>query len=310
MIIISDSHQLSISEFDSESSGASMGLVGVTYSPELDLYAAVGKNTIQTSPDGLAWTEKATPNSEMQKIDWSPSLGLFVAVGRQSYVDGTGLKVLAKSDDGETWTITTVSEEVSWIRWSPEAGKFYGSDITIPDFVSTTDGLSWASAGLAGSHNIAGFAYSPELGRILLANSSGGVAKYSDDNGVSWQTESFTGDTPTIGHLAYSPKDNLFVASYFHTGTLQTFYSSDGVHWSKSNNSIPNVRNLIWIPEYRSFLATRDVWAVAYSSVNGKDWSSPISILTNVVDWKWIPNENALITVSLGSPYAYFLRPK
>src|SRR5687767_8109247 len=61
--------------------------IGVTWSPELGLFAAVSNigtlNRVMTSPDGNTWTPRSAlaANDHWRSITWSSARNLFVAVG-------------------------------------------------------------------------------------------------------------------------------------------------------------------------------------------------------------------------------------
>jgi hypothetical protein len=74
---------------------ADLGWIGVTWSPELSLFAAVAAsgtgNRVMTSPDGINWTIRTSAaDNYWRGIAWSPSLGMFAAVSST----GTGNRVM------------------------------------------------------------------------------------------------------------------------------------------------------------------------------------------------------------------------
>jgi len=74
-----------------------------------------------TSPDGINWTSRTTPSSNVfLSVSWSPELSMFC--GNSS--DGTNRIIY--SYDGSNWYETTSSEQNSWtnVCWSPELSIF------------------------------------------------------------------------------------------------------------------------------------------------------------------------------------------
>jgi hypothetical protein len=66
-------------------------IYGLAWSPSLKLLVGVGTNLIVTSPDGINWTSRTTPNTNTHNgVCWSPELSLFVAVSNS----GTGNRVI------------------------------------------------------------------------------------------------------------------------------------------------------------------------------------------------------------------------
>src|SRR5690242_12113493 len=53
---------------------------GIAWSPDLNLFVAVGTSGVMTSPDGVTWTMRNTTAATWTSVAWSPELHLFVAV--------------------------------------------------------------------------------------------------------------------------------------------------------------------------------------------------------------------------------------
>ena len=68
----------------------------VIYSPDLDLFVAVGDGgSIDSSPDGIAWTDRSTGAADFKDVAWDSVNGFFVACGDAAAV--------WRSADGTTW---------------------------------------------------------------------------------------------------------------------------------------------------------------------------------------------------------------
>jgi hypothetical protein len=73
---------------------------------------------------GINWTLRTSPaDNGWIFVDWSPQLGLFVAIASTGV--GTGDRVMT-SPDGITWTVRASATDNAWqvVRWSPELGLF------------------------------------------------------------------------------------------------------------------------------------------------------------------------------------------
>ena len=79
---------------------------GVCWSPDLDLFVAVGEGggDISTSPDGINWTARTGPTNTdgLHDVCWSPELELFCAVGNGN-IDNNNPTIVT-SPDGTTWS--------------------------------------------------------------------------------------------------------------------------------------------------------------------------------------------------------------
>ena len=80
-------------------SAADNGWLGIAWSPELGLFAAVANsgvgNRVMTSPDGINWTIRTSAaDNDWHSIAWSPELGLFAAVA----FTGVGNRVMTSPD--------------------------------------------------------------------------------------------------------------------------------------------------------------------------------------------------------------------
>ena len=70
-------------------SAADNNWVGIAWSPELGLFAAVAYtgvgNRVMTSPDGINWTIRSSAaDNTWSSISWSPQLMLFAAVANSA----------------------------------------------------------------------------------------------------------------------------------------------------------------------------------------------------------------------------------
>jgi hypothetical protein len=144
---------------------------GVTWSPALGLLAACAfsaPNGIMTSPDGITWTQRTAPNSAYEAIDWSPKLGLFVAVGGAS-----GVGVVLTSPDGITWTARVAANGNSWedVIWVADLGLFLavasdGVSNAANRIMASPDGISWTGYGTPAVGSWYALAWAPSLARL------------------------------------------------------------------------------------------------------------------------------------------------
>ena len=136
-------------------------LLGVAWSPSLELFAAVGTGGVaHWSDDGKTWTTGTAGTTGLRGVAWSPELELFAVVGSSGAVRW--------SDDGKTWTDTGTagSTTLNGIAWSPELELFaaVGDNGAVR---WSDDGKTWTTTGTAGSTALNGIAWSPYLLKLI-----------------------------------------------------------------------------------------------------------------------------------------------
>lgn len=151
----------------------------ICYSPALGLFACVTDHNaggppwreVMTSPDGINWTLRTVPNncnSDFYDIDWSPTLGLFCAVGDPW---GGGFEFMT-SPDGINWTGVAAPSVRVWngIRWIASLGLFVAVGVGDVGAVATSpDGVNWTPQDMPVSRQWHKLAYSPIGGGQLVA---------------------------------------------------------------------------------------------------------------------------------------------
>jgi hypothetical protein len=124
-------------------SGASKSFNAIAWSPSLVLFVAVGGNTLQTSPDGITWTNRTAYNAEdWNTISWSPTLSLFVAGS-----DAARSKLIS-SPDGINWTWRYEGPSNGYIEfgasvWSPALAIFIFAGYPGTRGFTSTNGTTW-----------------------------------------------------------------------------------------------------------------------------------------------------------------------
>lgn len=225
----------------------------VAYSPTLGLYVAVGKNADKMikSLDGENWTnvnfgDDPSDPIELDCICWNSTVGEFYAVGhRVAYSQQT---VRARSSDGTNWIYSNngggMQGAYTAIVWCSTAGRYVACSNTDSYTISSSaSGDDWTWSGNNFSNSVfEALAYSPTLNIVVAVASSGSNHYYSTDGGLSW-----------------SP---IAIA-----GNFQWF----GVAWSDTLAKFCAVgrNNAGWPP------------MCAMTSVDGINWTLPVSISTN-----------------------------
>lgn len=203
---------------------------GVAWSNVLNLFAAVaygGSPTIMTSSDGYNWSSIASVTGSLNCICWSYDQRKFVAAGsNKTYI----------STDGINWTQYTNSVNINGIIWVSNLQKYIGCGTN--NIYLSNDGISFTNidvSSLNAGYTYYRIAYSSILNRLVAVGFSGsnGAVIYSNNNGNSWQNATIPLTTVPWRAIAYSEKQNKFVAlAGLAASSLRTMTSSDGVNWA------------------------------------------------------------------------------
>ncbi len=107
----------------------------VAWSPSLGLFCAVGDSgACMTSPTGAVWTNRSGSNTGGASVTWSATLGLFVAVGTNA---------CATSPTGTTWTTRTIGTG-AWQAVVDAGGRLVAVGSNVAAF--STNATSWTAA--------------------------------------------------------------------------------------------------------------------------------------------------------------------
>jgi hypothetical protein len=224
------------------------------------LLVAVGyNNSVQTSTNGLKWTQRGTVAPD-GILDLSYGNGRFVAVGEGA---------LAVSTNGVDWddlgsaVTTTVLDDVAYgqgtfvavgdggvilrsadgVRWSVSASSWgrvlfmtavaYDGGVFVAGgdsgtILASTDGLDWLAATNAGDTQVQDFAYG--AGKFVAVGTQGVIL--TSANGSTWAPQN-AGLTANLRGAAYG--NGLFVV-----GTGSGFLTStDAVAWTEQDLTVP-----------------------------------------------------------------------
>lgn len=228
-----------VSWLEETGSGGASDLMGLEFSPELNLFVAGAEGPtalVLTSSGGGPWTPTNTP-LRASAILWIPApVSVFVAVCRQS----CPLEQAAMTSlDGVSWQLHS----------TPSTG-------------GTT--LQWR-----------GLAYSPSLQRVVAVSTDAHLSQgvmISDDYGESWELQS----SPPGGWVDVQWAEELhrFVAVSL-TGN-HTMDSADGIHWHLRSNPTRVAHSLVWSPEVMLMVApifsSSSGTHIATHSRDGKQW--------------------------------------
>jgi hypothetical protein len=142
-----------------------------------------GGSKIQSSTDGVTWTDVKTSAGTIASLALAPLLGGSNGMIAAGNTDGG----LFTSIDGTTWVTRTVgisTNDINGLAWNGTTwvlGADSGNVRTSPDAATWTDRAT--AAGFAGA-NVDGVAYSAAAGKFCIVGALGKIATSPD--GATW----------------------------------------------------------------------------------------------------------------------------
>jgi len=216
-----------------------LDLYGVASSGS-SLFVAVGEADggdaqIQSSVDGLNWTERANPKAfQLNAIEYDGS-GLFCAVG---VADGTDAYIVT-SPDGTTWTeranpknfdLRSVAYDTVNSLWCA-VGVSDGSDSYV---VTSPDGSTWTERSSMQNNQLNSVAHDG-IGRWVAVGEGDAIITSAD--GVTWATAS-SPVTAGFDVVIFEPASRIWIAAGDTAGSSHMIASLDGVTWVEVSNTI------------------------------------------------------------------------
>ena len=201
-------------------------------------YVAVrsGSTVGATSEDGIAWDTRASlmPSG----ANWSAmTAGLFddgSTIGKVSRfvaVAGTSANTTgAYSEDGITWTATSMITSAVWVDVAFGAQKFVAVSSDVTTVRISNDGENWDQTGTLTTTGFTAIAYGKN--RFVAIKSGTSVANHATSTTVTgtW-TAGTLPSSSNWNSVAYG--NNRFVAISNTSGTIAA-YSLDGITWTAS----------------------------------------------------------------------------
>jgi hypothetical protein len=201
-------------------------------------YVAVrsGSQIGATSEDGINWDTRTSLMPSAANWD-AMAAGLFddgSTVGKVSKfvaVAGTSANTTgAYSDDGITWTATSMQTSATWVDVAFGAQKFVAVSSDVTTVRISNDGETWDQTGTLSTTGFTAIAYGK--GRFVAIKSGTSVTNYATSATVTgtWTA----GALPSSSNwrsIAYG--NNRFVAISNTAGTIAA-YSLDGITWTAS----------------------------------------------------------------------------
>jgi hypothetical protein len=211
------------------------------------LFALTGRDTLLTSPDGVAWTKSWT-NCPLSAVTWAG--GRYVAVGNTPYDSPRRSTTGAffGSPDGRSWTLldqdpSRYSNNLNDIIWADTQFVAVGEPSSI---LTSPDGESWIRRtpipNVVGSYN--SVAWTGGLLVVVGVDQGIGVdrsAVLTSPDGVKWETRTTDGKN-ALSDVVWTGNQLVAVGN---KGTILT--SPDGTTWTSRNSGTNNwLRSVVW----------------------------------------------------------------
>jgi len=296
----------------------------ITYSPELNLYAAVhntsnSTSAVMTSTNGTTWTTRTTPSATWNCICWISELYLFILGGNGGN--------MAYSSDGITWTQVSISGSsgnVSYILWYPKYNQIVA--LNGSSWANENDGLYYSTTGKSWNiskkqltaHYEKCMAYSPELSLLVATGVPlNGTTYYSYFTYTNVELFTDAVNSPMTSNqvthsnisiywnsICWSSYLGMFVAvaDASSSVTSKIAYSTNGTSWTLIDSpSSKNWSKVLWCDKINIFVAvSSDSSSALMTSTNGTTWTVNNSLPSTggLKDMYWDSNKLQLIIIS------------
>lgn len=244
------------------------------------MYVIVGgtagtTSLILTSSDGAAWTRRATTHTVgLTSIDYSPTLGMFLAAGQ----NGTTVY----STDGITWTsgVSAGAANITKVVWGGTQFALINTTNTSGQIYRSTNGTSFTAQSTTIGFTATDIAYSSTLNLWVITRSSANTSYVMTSPDLSsWTARTITGST---AGSAYGVVWNgsKFVVSTNGPGVVS---SSDGTTWAIASNNLTQLGRMVAMPSGAVIAACYNDKGAAISYNSGVTWGTSITEVDTVV---------------------------
>ncbi|WP_339049765.1 choice-of-anchor D domain-containing protein [Rickettsiella endosymbiont of Xylota segnis] len=246
---------------------------GITFSPQLQLFAIVGNQNgtagiVRTTSNGVSYTNNLwAPTFLPQYVTWSSDLSQFLAVGANGGI--------ATSTNGINYVPQTsgVGITLRGAIWNSQFQEYVvvGNNGTI---LTSTNGIDWDQETSGTTDNLISVTWSPQLGIYVIATLNANDAILNSNDGSTWTSPGISFPFFAPRSVTWSPLVNRFLI----VGTSgSTGASSNGTTWTNEQTLVGNnINDVIWYNRQGRFYAVGNSTWVYYSTSGIGDMRSKV----------------------------------
>lgn len=223
----------------SSSSGSALNEIIWASTQFVGVGTAAGSFGCYSSTDGITWTLRASSifTTIANSVAWSPTLGLYVAVGQDTTNN------IATSTNLTSWTgrtgLTIFSTRGNSVAWSPQLSMFVAVGSGTNSIAYSFNGINWIGLGATPSTFTNSGLYVvwfPEFS-LFVATGLGTNSLLTSPDGINWTPRLSTGVDLRAQAIDWSSVQNQYVMVGLGSHSIAT--SSDGILWSgRTGNTI------------------------------------------------------------------------
>ena len=247
----------------------------VEWISQLNLFIVVGgSGKILTSPDGINWIARTSPNVNLQinSIAYSPSLNLLVAVG-----NGSSSPYVLTSSDAINWVSRTGSAANNWISVTWGNNLFVAIAQTAASatnaIMTSPDGITWTSRSSISNSEWWKVKWVSFLNRFIAIGTTTSTRLISSQDGITWTILSYPEEN-SWKDFAFSSNLIVAISNATVSNGNPIMTSIDGITWTSHPSPLNSLFSIIWADDLQLFIAmsnSNNPSSYMYSN-NGKNW--------------------------------------
>ena len=173
------------------------------------------------SINGTSWASVSIPAGEYRSVVYGNAIDTWVTVAANSD------KGAVSTDNGLTWTQTTLGDGAEWNSVAFGNGKFVAvslSDSTLTQTVYSADGITWSVGSYIGGSEAITFGN----GRFVVIDGTSSTSAFISFDGINWTAGTMPGAAASWKTITYG--GGAFLAT--ETGSARAALSEDGINWT------------------------------------------------------------------------------